>query len=77
METEGIRNTFAIADKVGSRLNGPTGPHVSHSQICESVHAIIPVGPPPRGSIGLGYSFDKRVFRQVLVVLTYNCLGLL
>jgi hypothetical protein len=29
------------------------------------------------GSIGLGYSFDKRVFRQVFVVLTYNCFGLL
>ena len=33
--------------------------------------------PARRGSIGLGYSFDKRVFRQVFVVLSYNCLGLL
>ena len=33
--------------------------------------------PARRGSIGLGYSFDKRVFRQVFVVLSYDCLGLL
>jgi hypothetical protein len=30
-----------------------------------------------RGSTGLDYSFDKRVFRQVFVVLSYNCLGFL
>jgi hypothetical protein len=30
-----------------------------------------------RGAIGLGYSFDERVFRQVFVVLSYDCFGLL
>ena len=33
--------------------------------------------PARHASIGFDYSFDKRVFRQVFVVLSYDCLGLL
>jgi hypothetical protein len=32
---------------------------------------------PRHASIIFDYSFDERVFRQVLVILRYDCLGLL
>jgi hypothetical protein len=35
------------------------------------------LAPVRRGAIGLGYSFDKRVFRQVFVVLSHDRFGLL
>jgi hypothetical protein len=40
---------------------------------------LFQVGEPPRSHthVGFDYGFDERVFRQIFVVLSYNCLGFL
>jgi hypothetical protein len=84
------RDGYQCADRGGGRSQGSRqiarsrrrGDRVRRvpQQTSPRASLLLPQGgeaPARRGSIGLDYSFDKRVLRQVFVILSYDCLGLL